>query len=554
MPIVVGTDGIVPIYNPEALWAVRSIDQTYLGQEGSGKHVPNVNDYIVRPSTFEVWIVDHIDPLTLIPTLRSIKPAGMNTDLTEEDILFGIGPGPCLDTYRAFLNDATTPYTLSLDQRWMPKGTMSSYCKIFKGTDTSAETGEVISKVYDASGNFVSTAVPLELAAIDSHTNYSCKIVQRCNCTQKLVNGERVTAVIYSDDGVVVERRQFLVENTDTISDVGAATKYITEIGLESIWLSPTSPDVLEYPLNIPMDALNLVGVVLYSDGTEARYPVNGTKFSMFGLEGRVATTMEPPSDLVLSYQMSSSEIAFASTGVNGRQITKPYKLKIVNTNESISVKLFGYPFWESGSFGYRMKWFMLNMGRNTYFDVTNHVKFNTNTGAYDPKLYGYLQRKSVSINLRDVSPSYIPFIHTQSVDIILNNAAQNSPAPDWKVRTVSSDSNPGFGNRVWAKKVGGNQINLTAEHSTFADWLDAYYYQTLPLYNAAVENAPPAPTHFEVSYGTTKTIWPIESWDDNIAVASSVAAKATVLIRFIKRTASGDLSLSFAAALIKSY
>ena len=553
MPIVVGTDGHVPVYDPEARWTTFAKDEIYLGGDAQGKFVPKVSDYVREPSTFETWIVDHLDPLTLIPTLRSIHPSGMNYDLSEEDVLFGVGPGAHLDTYKAFLNDSVLPYTLSIDPRFMPKGTMSSYAKVFKGVNTSSTTGKVLSKVYDAGGNFVSQSVPLEIVALDSHTNYACKIVQRCHITEKLRNGEVVTVVIYADDGHVVERRQLLVENTDTFSDVTASTKYISEINLESIWLSATSPDVLEYPLNIPMDALNLVGVVHYSDGTSARYPVDGTKFSMFGLDGRLASTVEPDADLVLSYQMSSSELAYASTGVNGRMITKPYRLRTVNTNESIAVKLYAFPVWVSDVFGYRLKFFLSNLARNVWFDVTNEITFNTNTGPYDPKLYGYLQRKSVSLNLRDVSPSFIPFIHTQSIDVVLQNAATSDPSGDWMVRTTSSDSNPGFGSEVYGRKI-GNLANLSSGCQSLTEWLNKHYWPTLPQFDASKEVAAPTPTHFEVTYGSTVTTWEISQWNADLAVAATVTSKSTVTIRFIKRTAGGDLTLSFAAMMIKSF
>lgn len=549
--VVGSVDGVVPIYDPEGLWRIWDINVVWQGEYGSNRFVPRQNDYVIDPMTFETWIVDHLDPVTLVPTLRSIKPAGMNYSLSEDDVLFGVGPGSDAETYRAYLNDSVYPHTLAVDQRLKIHGTMSSYAKIFLGSDTSEARGEVISKVYDASGNFISTSVPLELVALDSHVNYAVKSVKRCHITRKIPNNERITVVIYADDGHVVSKRQLLIENTDTITDVNTGTKYITEISLESIWLSPTVADQLDYPLNIPMDALNMVGVVHYSDGTKLKLPVDGGKFAMLGLQGRLSSIIGQPHELVLRYLMSPGEIAYASTGVNGKYITKPFRIVTTNPNNSIAVKLFGYPFWEGEAFGYRMRWWLLNLTRNIRFEVTNHVKFAENTGPYDPKLYGYLQRKAVSINLRDVSGSFIPFIHTQVVDIVLNEPPTNALQAAWTVTTESNENYPRFGVQVYGLKT-NNLVNFKAGHETFNDWLKAYYRDTLPMVNALQENEAPSPTHFIVTYGSDQTEWSISQWDQDLNISANVNVGTTALIRFIRRTASGDLQLSYAAAMIK--
>lgn len=553
MATVIGTDNVSPMYDPEGLWRMWAVWEIWIGQLGQGRHVPKIKDYVIDPETYEVWIVDHLDPISLIPTLRAIKPAGMTTTIEESDLIFGVGPSAQLDTYRAYLNDSIFPHVMSLDQRWMPKGSLVSYVKVFLGTDTSMQ-GEVISKVYDASNQFVSNAVQLEMVALESHTNYAVKIPKRFNVTTKIKNGERVTAVAYAADGMVLERRQFLVENTDVIQDVAQGIKYITDISLESIWLSASSADQLDYPLNIPMDSLNMTGVVHYSDGSKLKLPVDGSKFRMIGLEGRLSSIEDRPHPLVLTYSLSEGEQAYATTEAFARKITKPYKIKTINPNNSISVKLFGFPEWQNLQTGYRMRWFLLNMARNIFFDVTPYVTFSEATGPFNPMLYGIIQRKGVSINLRDVSGAFIPFIHPQSVDIVLSEPGENSQRGNWSVNTVSSDIHPRFGADVWGRKIDTDKINLACNKENLEDWLQSFYWRTYPLVNQAEENVAPTPTHFVVTLGNKSTVWPISDWDKDLNIATTVNAQSTVFIRFIKRTASGDMSLSYAAAMIKNY
>lgn len=549
--LVVGTDGIAPIYDEYGLWKTWAEDEIYLGGPGEGKYVPNVNNHVCRPATFETFIVDHLDPVTLIPTLRAIKPMTDNQDLTDEDIAFGVGPGRDNRTVLAYLNDSVFPHVLEVDKRYTIPGSMTSYCKIFLGTDTSQATGVVISKVYDATGNYLGDKVPLELVQSNSHDNHAIKCVRRCNVTRKFPDNERITVVFYSDDGYVVGRCQMLIENTDLISDINASTRYITNISLESNFLSPTIPDTLEFPLNIPMDSLNLMGVVHYTDG-ELRLPVDGGKFELIGMDSRVSAIPGQPIPLTLRYQLSRGETAYATSGVNGNKITKPFRLKTTNPNNSIAVKLFGYPHWQGEANGYVMKWWLLNLDRNLWFDATEHVRFNENFGAYDPKLYGYIQRRSVSVNLRDVSSTFIPFIHTQLVDIVLSSKPSTS-TDSWQVATEAGDGNPKYGVGVYAKRLDANgTVSLKGDYTTYAQWLDAYYRKTLPLINEQLELAAPDPTHFIIRANGVDTKWAIGAWDQPLSIASMLTNFDTISIRFIKQLLSSELQLSVGAMLIR--
>lgn len=551
---VIGTDGRYPIQDSEPLWRIWDISQIWFNNgPGLNRYVPKVRDWVTDPETGDVWIVDHLDPITLVPTLRSIQFGNIGI-LSDNDRLLGTGPGAPSDVYRVYLNTAVFPHTLAVDTGNGIKGSVSSYAKIFLGTDTSADTGHVISKMYDNSGNFVSTAVPLDTVMIDSHTNYSLKAVRRCNCTEAFKNGELVTVVIYADDGHVVYKRQMLIENTDTIADAHVGIKYIAEISLECSWLSNSSTDVIEYPLNLPMDSLNMFGVVHYSDGSTARYPVDGGKFAMDGLTDFVSTIPGRKIPLSLRYLLGPNEYAYASTGVNLNKITKPFTLVTTNPNNSVQVKLFAYPEWAGDANGYRMRFFMLNMERNVYFEVTDKVLFAENTGEFNPKLYGYLQRKAVTVNLRDVSGSFIPFIHTQLIDIVLNNPPSADSMPSWTVSSEASDTIPRYGSTNYGFIKNNGSVNFKTTQLTLDAWLDEYYKRTLPLVNRMNETVAPLPTHFVVEYNGKSSTFPISDWDKDLNIGPNPVSGKLAVIRFIYRTPTNELQLSYAGAILKRF
>lgn len=548
---VIGTDGTYPLIEDEPLWRMWSMPQIYTGAAAENRYVPKIKDWVCDPDTGEIWVVDHIDPISLTPTLRPIDLAKVSGAFDSIGGVIATGPGAPSDVYKLYINTEVYPHTLAVDSAVYVRGQDVSYYKVFSGYDTTEATGKVISKRYDASNNFIGNSIPLALAEVDSHVNYFTKYFPRCHCTEELQNDELVTVVIYADDGHVVYKRQLLVEVTNTISDAHASVKYITDIALESIWLSASNANMIEFPLNIPMNALNMMGVVLYSDGSQVKYPVNGDKFAMPGLNGYLSSIPGHPADLVLRYTLSQDEQAYSVNGANNRYITKPYKISTVNENKSIAVKLYGYPEYQSDALGYRMRWYLMNAERNVYFDVSSLVTFSENTGAFEPKLWGVVQRKSVSLNLAEVSGAFFPFVHTQLVDIILFGPPSNDASNAWLVSTVASDTNPKFGQGIFGRVV-GNKVNFKSGFETQSEWLEAFYERTYPLIDQGYESEAPMPSHFVVNYEGTETEYPISSWGEDITIAPAAMYGKTVSLRFIKRTATTTLQLSYAAVLLK--
>lgn len=547
---VVGTDGQPPIYQPDARWCWWSLEEIYRGQQGANKYIPKVKDYVMDTDTYTAYRVEALDPVTYIPTLKEVRPANMDFVFTETDVLFGVGPGTQADTYRVYLDTSEIPYSLAVDARLRVGGTMCAYAKIFRGAAIDGE-GEVISKVYNSNGQFVSENVPLEVVALDSHTNYSIKAVPPCKTTTQMPNGEIVTAVFYASNDTVVSKRQLLVENSSFIRSVDASAKYITGIRLESPFMSPTIDKQIDYPLNVPMNALNLMGVVMYSDGSELKLPVDGTKFTMFGLDQYVSTIIGQKLNLVLRYAMAPNETSYSGVNNDGNHyVTESYDLVTVNPNNSYSVKLFGYPYWVDAFTGYQMRWWMMNLDRNIWFDVTGKVSFNANTGPYDPKGYGILQRKSVSVNLKDVSGVFKNFIHTQLVEIVLNGPP-NGVATPWTVSHESNATRPFYGQDLFAKMKSANTVNLSSGITDYNEWKTRVYQNTFPLVNPASELAAPTPTHFIVDYLGLQTTYGVEDWNQDINVGSNVQGAKTLSIRFIKRVGNTDQQLAVAAMII---
>lgn len=545
---ITGSDGITPVYDPNGRWCFWNLNEIYIGSVGAKRYVPKVGDYVVDTDTATFFKVTAIDPVTLLSSYVQININTTNTSLTENDILFGVGPGTQADTYRVYVDTSVIPSILAVDVRLRVAGSMTSYCKIFKGADVSS-SGKVISRVYDQNGTFLTQNIPLELAAIDSHSNYSIKVVSVAHTVEDLSNDEIVTVVFYDDVGHVVSKRQLLIENTSFIRSINVSQKYISHISLSSPFMSTTDASLIELPINVLTVGLDLVGNVHYSDGSVLSMPVDGTKFKIFGLEQYLGTIVGQQVRLVLSYSLSTDETAYGTVVGANRSLTQPYVLNSLAQNGAFAVKLFGYPVWGGDVAGYSLQWFLYSLDRNIVYNVTDYVKINTDVAAFQPKAYGYAQNLAVQINLRDVNGSFRSYIHAQTITFVLI-AGGGERTTNWTV-TYENNQTPlfGIGLHCNATLVSINHWNITVHSgiATQAEWLTRVYGATKPIIDRNKEVNPPVPTHFVILTGGNRTEFSIDDWNKVLAVGNGPVINGTIFIEFIRR-AGTDIQLSIAA------
>ena len=544
---ITGTDGIVPVFNPNNKFTIYSLAEIYTGQQGQNRYVPNLNDRVIDLDTNKWYYVHSIDPSTLIAELVPVTTVDEG-DFSPDDLLLGVGPGTQSDTYRLYIDKSVQPFTMAVDARLHVAGTMVKTAKIFRGSELTG-TARVISAYYDQSGTVLGQAIPLELVAMPNGQNYSIKTVPVCYTVEDIPDGEVVTAVFYSDTGHVVSKRQLLVENTAFIRSADSSVKYITGIALESPFLSETDPTLIQYPLNVPLVGLNLIGVVKYSDGSVNRMPVDNTKFSIFGFENYAATIVGQKFPLVIKYTLSPDEIVYGANVGDGRFITESYKATTIKADGAFTIKLFGYPVWVDAVTGYVLRWYMYNLERNVAYNVTPYVRFNSNTRVFDPLAFGVTQHLSVSINLKDVNGIYPNYIHVQTLDIVLMGPGTQRTT-NW---TVGFDPNqdPMYGVNVFASTTFINQnltkLKIDAGSTAIDDWLARLYYNTKPLVDINKEITAPAPDYFSVYVNNQDIEFPISQWGSELLINGVLSDNSTLFVKFFKRLADNDIQLGVA-------
>lgn len=548
---VMGTDGVAVVQNTEGRWSIWEKSEIYDGTVGRNRYVPKINDWVVDAVNAEFFRVVSVDPVTLIATLEVIRPAGVSYVLTAMDVLLG-GNRKSTETYRVFIDKTTLPYTVTIDKRNKIYGSEVTGYKLFRGTDIS-ETGRVVSERFDGQGNFISNLIDMELVAFNTHDNYAVKSPRSCRTRIDLPDNEVLTAVFYNATGGVVSTQQLLVINSSFVPLEFDGEKYITRISLDSNFIDTGNDRTVHFPLNVPVSGLNLFGIVHYSDGSQLKLPIDGTKFSVLGIDQYLSTIVGQRLDLVLSYHLSPGEKTYAATSGDGKFITESYSLVTDEANYSYTVKLYVYPEWLDVNQGYRLRWFMTNLDRNVIYDVTPYVQFADNTGVFDPRGYGTVQRKAVMLLLSDVSGQFRDFIHTQQVDILLrgNPVIMNNV---WEVSHEATGQYGLYGRDLFAKRNATNvtRFKIDSQIVLFEDWLEKMYYVNHPIQKPDVEINPPVPTHFEVVYNNQTMRFNISEWNNELSVNISLTLFSNLYVRFIKETPGGDLILAVAGLIIR--
>ena len=542
---IVGSDGMTPLYQPDARWTIWSLNDIYLGELGANKFIPKISDYVVEPETGDMYIVTDLNNVTFIPELT---PITFKKTITVDELVSSTS-----DNYRIYYDKSVSPYTLSVDGFMRVYSNTASIARIYKGH--FIDPTKIISRRYDNNGNFIGHDIPLQVVAFNSHDNYSIKCVPSCNTTYELQDGETCTVVIFDTNGKVLCKATCILEETTYVAQAYAEQKYITQIFLKSVFIDNAQSTDINYPVNLPIPGFNPIGVVQYNDGSQIEYPVDGDKFILYGLDQFVSTIIGHKAPLVLSYRMDADESALASVDSDNYYVTRPYNLVVSNPNRSYNVKLFIYPMWIDGINGYNFKAFLMNLDRNILYEVTNLVSIATNSPGFNPLAFGITQRITFTINLANVSGIYNHFLHVQTVDIILRGpASDDSIVNIWEVGSQVPSTVPYFGTSLRAETDNVTRTKVTIDNNidTVEEFINKLYRTTMPLFNPLTELEAPVPTHIEVRYLNETVLKPITEYNSQFIFSVAVPKLSNVEIIFHKQTISGMLKLSVVSLTVR--
>lgn len=538
-----------PLYEEDRGWRMWHKPEVWTGPNGKGVWVPNVGDLIFDPLTgFE--IVTDLDLSTYLTKTKPWTPPKRPEELDNLDLLQGTGPGRLDESWRCYIDTSVLPHTMVVDRRLYFFAQDAAYAKIFAGPNVQ---GRCISKIFDTSMALVSENIPLELVAVPDTANYAIKTLAPAYTTERLPDNDVVCVGVYNAEGGLISEARLLVRNTAFVRTIEANQKYITSIQILSPFLAPADPLVIEFPINVTLGSVTMLGQVNYSDGSHKVIPVDGSKLALHGLERYVSTIEGQEVPLVLSYALAPNEYSYDNTAY-GKFITQSYRARTRPVDGAYSVKLFAYPCWDPNRLAYELHWYLYNLLRQTWYRVDNLVELGVSSPPFNPQLFGQTQVLTYAIDLSKVDGRFAKYRHVQKLEVALL-APGSEERTLWQITHDPLYDFP-YGVEVYCTLEhisGGNyQAKLNEAYTNFDLWLERFFYGTFPLTNTRLEARPPKPTHMVVDANGVNIELPISSWNKPFIIPTEVRQGQNVYIHWIKRDDTTDQHLGVSGVSIR--
>lgn len=557
-PNVVGNDNVRPVWYPDGRWQTLALHQTWMGENGgrelNGVIVPlwvaRVNDYVENVFTHETFQVTALDERfvpTLVPIVRNA-----NT-LTQKDILTTLGPGFGSADHKITIDTSVYPHRLDVSPFVRINAVEAKYAKIVRGSVFGEH--QVIGFLMSPSGQLTNDKIPLDLIQeVAGVTNYQVKNIQTCYTNIKVLDGEPLGVALYSAAGNFLSESQLVAVNSGFMRDGTAPRDYIESVYIESPYLSPDNPFELHLPLNWNNTSLNMIGVVQYQSGRKVKLPIDERKFKLEGMNQLLSSIAGQTCDMVLKYALDRSENTVHSVNAFSNSIPQPYRCLVTKANNSYSVKLYAFPVWDTVSNnGYKLRFYLMNLDRDQFVEVTSAVKYVVGTPLFDGHLYGLTQRLQVSLNLRDVLTTYKPFVHTQAFEVSLYGTPDEFDAP-WTVRQTNLDAKP-YGTGLFAKRsVDGLTTDITCGYTKKEDWLERLFAESYPLLtDPRNESSHPTPSHFAVrAPNGSYTEFSVEEWNLKLALPGGTPVHTSLDVIWKYKNAGSEMLISTSSLIVQ--
>lgn len=499
-----------PLHPIDDKYRTWLIDEIYVGPNGpaKAKYVPNVNDRVEDWNSGYIYRVTFVDGNTGLSTLAIWNaPSIPDTD----DRFIGSLPHYLYSVFMLFVNKSLLPHTVAVDNCVRIFSTQATKCKVFRGTDLT-EAGQVISRRYNHVNEFIGEDIPL-IPVIDNDDPLRTVKVPETFYTNvsDLEEGEDCTLVAYNDADTVVAICRLIVIETDFIREIDSSKKYITNIYMETPFLSSLSTDVVQLPSNIILADVQKFGVVVYSNGDKVRYPIDGTKFALAGMDDFIPTIPGARIPLSLVYHLAGNEVNNLIINEYGNSIVKDFWAECLAPDGTYGVKLYVTPTWDNDLQEYRLEYYMYNLDRDVFYHVTDFVEYTNNSPGFLADTYGLSQTLGVSLDLSYLNAGFKAYRHVQTFTVILKAAGTSLDTQQtrWEVIYEPGQS-PKAGEGWFARKLfvngaTGFDVDIScgvigSDGAAIQEWLNKVYWPNKPIYNLSTEGVSNlTPTHFRI-------------------------------------------------------
>lgn len=521
--------------------------ELYHQSAGTG-FVPNPGDLIKNTVTRgfdEVIAVNYATPSW------TTEPYGQSQIFNQDAILGGHYPLKS-DKFLAYVDTTRMPASLVMHDEILFKGPDVHGIRLFRGSDIS-DNGEILSGYY-VGGVLTNNYLPVKTVSVAGAQTVMKKPLPG-SLLASVEHGEGFTFVVYSDNDRVIAYGRGHFVKTNMVMALETPSRTVLDIKLKSPFIVDPESTVLTLPINIPLDSIPLSCEVRYNDGTK-QLAVDGSRVKLNGLRNAgahdtyyLSSNAGHTLPLVFSYKLAKGE-SYSGADLVGDTIVRDYSAVTEVVDGAYSMKLFVVPKWLDSNRGWRLMFYLYNLTRGEVYDATAYVNF-LGPAPFDPLLKNYKQRLNVNVDISKVNPNFRAYIHPQSFAITFMSDGTDM---DTNYLLEYVHDQPSLGQGLFAEfkysNVTYSEIDIKCGFATKQEWMNALFTPCYPLYDRRVEDAAPAPTHFEVHVGGYAYTFTIDEWSTKLVVNYKVVNHEPLIIRWIARTPTDTLQIGLTSML----
>lgn len=515
----------------------------------TGNVVPKVNDGVRDWNVGLYRVISVVNNIAVLERWDPTRGLSMNTSVSFISSLSGYQPSVI---NRAFVNNQSSPRSLSLDTRFEIIGTENAYCKVFKGTDVTHQ-GQVISRNYTNT----SENIPLNVLRSDAP---GYKRPESIYLTIPVLDDEVISVVSYSNTHTPTGVTRFVVVNSSVIKPLEASSKYIVDVQLVTPLLSTSETDVIIAPAGVSVNPSSMSARLIYNDGDVVEdVPIDGVKCALLGVENFNTTWPSNNVSVVLAYYPDADEPAINVLSGNNRVVSHIYALRTEPVAADFTYRIYIVPVYDYSTSSYTLEYWLTNAGLEYLINLTESGVDVTVTqpGGEDIDLtsasFGILQHLHISVNIGDVIPGIGDYTFSQITRITLEAPIYGSAGNKPWVILYSPNALPAYGNQNSVRFIGRNtadrELDVSIALDDQTDWIVRLYENLFPTYDAEIFDEMPMPSHFRIHWKTTSG-WevgdyiPVEDWETLIPTfrSDSYTNMETIVLTWHMKLP-GDLS-----------
>ncbi|QHJ76789.1 MAG: hypothetical protein [Bacteriophage sp.] len=396
-----------------------------------------------------------------------------------------------------FYDPRNIPFRVSVDSRFIVYGEAPSFYRIVLNP-YSIDDQKIISKYYDATGNYVSDRVPLTRIK----PGINIWTLNPCFIDKQLKDDQEIEIQIFTEDGVLIRRAIVFAKKSIIVNDTQSRIPRIIDIKVKSTQqLDNGDVYILERQ---SFNSLHIFVEITYEDGSIIECSVDNEKVFLYGSDDFVSSYAGLKQHMLIKYFLSENE----TSSVPGYDLVEnfinvDFDVVVINNQIDDIVKISVFPVWDVNQYGWLLYYRIYGVNDNFTMNVTPYVTITS--GNYQINNFSGPQEFIIKLDLHEVdSDRYpVPSIYIQNVWI---NLFSNAADVKWLLSDASTSSKLYGQDKADDRRPSlfydkdRNQYFIPSSIFTNKESvIKSYYYNNSPPYNNSVQTIASEPTHFGV-------------------------------------------------------